>query len=535
MTTYAITSPVADLPFQMKQTFAGESVFVKNAYVAYLLTSSGFTLITDTDYPSYHSYAVTSITRVGSVATVTTTTTNTLETGNTVVISGAVETEYNGTFTITGITTPGTVFTYTVTGTPATPATGTITAYGGWTTVPGIVYLDDYIFVGRTDGEIQNCNRGAFTIFDALDFFTPDKEPSLLVRIAKSLNFLVAFKTWDTQFYYNADVAPPGSPMLEQESAYLKLGCASAYSVVEFDGGIVFMSQRDQNQRSREIHLLNGLTPQKLSDAYVERLLNADDLATVYSLYLSTAGHQFYVLTLVTSGITIVYDFANKSWAQWSSLSAQSAQSVISLTRDGYTVTASVEDHGFSDGDPVTMAGATETEYNGTFNIRYVDDNTFTYQIPDAPDSPATGTITAMGYDESYLDAVAYATVENLDVTLAEATGVISALDRDIYQDTDVPIDVKLRTALFDYGSDNETIITYARPIGDRVAGKLLVRYTDNDYNDFSRYRPANLDVARPQISGLGSTKRRAYDVRYTEDTELRIEALEIESTKGYT
>jgi len=54
MTTYAITSPVADLPFEMKQTFAGEFVFVKNAYVAYLLDNTGFNLITDMDYPSYH-------------------------------------------------------------------------------------------------------------------------------------------------------------------------------------------------------------------------------------------------------------------------------------------------------------------------------------------------------------------------------------------------------------------------------------------------------------------------------------------------
>jgi len=92
-----------------------------------------------------------------------------------------------------------------------------------------------------------------------------------------------------------------------------------------------------------------------------------------------------------------------------------------------------------------------------------------------------------------------------------------------------------LRTALFDYGSDNETIITYCRPIGDRVAADVLVRYTDDDYNSYSRYRIVNMDKARPQLSGLASTKRRAYDVRHTADTELRIEALEIESTKGYT
>jgi hypothetical protein len=67
--------------------------------------------------------AVTSITRSSQTATVTTTSTNKLVTGDQVTISGAVETEYNITATIT--VTSGTTFTYTVAGSPATPATGT--------------------------------------------------------------------------------------------------------------------------------------------------------------------------------------------------------------------------------------------------------------------------------------------------------------------------------------------------------------------------------------------------------------------------
>lgn len=536
MATYSITTPVANLPYEMRQTFAGEFVFVKNAYTAGLLTTASFTPITDTDYPSYHSYAVTSITRSGSTATVTTATTNTLDTGNTVVISGANETEYNGTFTIT-VTVPGTAFTYTVTGTPATPATGTITANGGWTTVPGIVYLNDYIFVGRIDGEIQNCNRSTYDTWDALDFITPEKEPSLLVCIAKSLNFLVAFKQWDTEFFYDAEQPPPGSPLLPQDSAYLKLGCAVAQSVVEFDGGIILMTQRDQLQRSREIHLFNGLTPQKISSPEVERLLNADDLATVYSLYLSTAGHQFYILTLVTSGITLACDLAQgpKGWALWTSLSAQSTKPVLTMTRSGKTVTVTVTDHGYSDGDPVTIAGATPADYNGIVNIRYVDENTFTYQVDGSPTTPPTGTITAMGYDESYLDAVAYATYQNLDLTLSASTGVIYAIDRMQYQDTGIPINTSFRTANLDSGTLNETIVTYARPVGDHVAGNLLLRWSDDDYQTYSNYRTIDMSVNRPQTSSLGSTKRRSFEGRYTEDTELRLEALEIQATKGYT
>lgn len=539
MTTYAITTPVADLQYEMRQTFAGEFVFVKNAYVAYLLDQTAFNPVTDTDYPSYHTYAVTSITRSGSTATVTTATTNTLDTGNTVVIAGADQAEYNGTFTITGITTPGSVFTYTVTGTPATPATGTITANGGWTTVPGIVYLDDYIFVGRVDGEIHNSDRSDYDAWEALSFITPEKEPSLLVCIAKSLNFLVAFKQWDTEFFYNAELAPPGSPLLPQDSAYLKLGCAAAQSVVEFDGGIILVTKRDNLQRSREVHVFNGLTPQKISSPNIERLLNASTLEDVYSLYLSTAGNQFYILTLVDLGITLACNMAQgpNGWALWTSLTAQSPQSVLSMTRSGRTVTVNVANHGFEDGDPVLIAGANETAYNGIVNIRYVDVNTFTYLVDGAPDTPATGTITATGYNESYLNAVAYATYQNLDLTLAETTGVIYALDREQYQDTGIPINVTLRTANWDGGTDNKKSVTFARPIGDRVVASVLLRYNDADYDpdSWSTYRPIDMDVARPQGSMLGSTVRRAYEVRHTADTELRLEALETQETKGYT
>jgi hypothetical protein len=537
MATFPLTTPVSDLPMDMRQTFAGEFIFIKNAYSAWLMDEDSADPITDTDYPSYHSYAVTSITRVGTVATVTTTTTNTLEVGNGIIIAGADQAAYNGSFIITAITVPGSEFTYTVTGAPATPATGTITVNGGWTTVPGIVYLNDYIIVGRVDGEIQNCTRSQYTVWDPLDFTVAEKESSQLVAIAKTLNFAAIFKEWDTEFAYDAEIPPPGSPLLFQDSAYLKLGCASAQSIVEFDGGIVLMTRRDQLQRSREIHIINGLTPDKLSSPEVERLLNADDLATVYSLYLSTAGHQLYFLTLVTTGITLVCDLGNKVWGLATSLTAQSTKSVTGISRSGKVATVICPAHGYSDGDPVTIAGAVPTTYNGIVNIRYIDANTFSYLVEGAPTTPATGTITAMGYDESYLDAVAYATFQNLDVTLAETSGIIYALDRSLYQDTGVPINVSARTSEIDGGNDNETIVTYVRPIGDRIEADVLIRWNDADYDpdSYSRYRHVDMDVKRPQTSGLASTRRRSFEVRHTADTELRLEALEVQATKGYT
>jgi type IV pilus assembly protein PilY1 len=57
-----------------------------------------------------------------------------------------------------------------------------------------------------------------------------------------------------------------------------------------------------------------------------------------------------------------------------------------------YEVTAAVSNHGYSTGDAITIAGATQSAYNGTFPITVVDANTFKYTITVSPTTPATGT-----------------------------------------------------------------------------------------------------------------------------------------------
>jgi hypothetical protein len=454
-TTSAISTSIAGLKFQVKQTANGGAVFLKNAVTAYSVTGSSgsFNLITSANYPT--------------------------------------------------------------------------------TTVPGAVYLDQYMFVQALTGEIHNSSSGTILDWGALDFITPEKEPSCAVAIAKSLNYLCSFKQWDTEFFYDAANAGPGSPLSPVDSAYLKLGCATADSIVEFDGGVIFMSKRDQTQRSREIHVLNGLTPKKISTPEVERILNGDDLATCYSLYLSTAGHQFYVLTLKTSEITIVYDFNNGLWYQWSWLTIQATKSVTALTSSGSTAAATVTSHGYSDGDPVLIAGADQAGYNGTFNITVVDANTFTYQVAEGLTTPATGTITSAGYTESYFPAVAYATYNNLDLVLHENNGIIYSLAPDVYSDNGVPINFSVRTPPFDNGNLDRKQFVRARLVTDIETGTALIRSTDNDYSSYTNYFPLPLSDYEGDQLTAGQARRRAWEIRYTSTTALRVEALEIDFTQG--
>jgi len=66
---------------------------------------------------------------------------------------------------------------------------------------------------------------------------------------------------------------------------------------------------------------------------------------------------------------------------------------ISSITRSASTVTADIEAHGFANGQEITVSGANETEYNGTFSIVVLSADTFTYEVSGSPTSPATGTL----------------------------------------------------------------------------------------------------------------------------------------------
>jgi len=77
------------------------------------------------------------------------------------------------------------------------------------------------------------------------------------------------------------------------------------------------------------------------------------------------------------------------------------AQSVSSITRSSSTATVTTAaSHGYSTDDWITIAGASESGYNGTFQITKTAATTFTYDLGTlTPSTPASGTITArLGY-----------------------------------------------------------------------------------------------------------------------------------------
>jgi len=85
------------------------------------------------------------------------------------------------------------------------------------------------------------------------------------------------------------------------------------------------------------------------------------------------------------------YPFANSNAdVSVSALGLTSNTVTATLVHTGTTATATASNHGFSTGQTITIAGATQAEYNGSYVITRVDDNKFTYTIVENPVTPAT-------------------------------------------------------------------------------------------------------------------------------------------------
>ena len=74
------------------------------------------------------------------------------------------------------------------------------------------------------------------------------------------------------------------------------------------------------------------------------------------------------------------------------------------------------------------------------------------------------------------------------------------------------------------------------RFLGDKTTGSVIkVRHNDNDYDakKWSSFRYVDMSKERPFIANEGTFRRRAYHLNHTCNTQMRIEALDIQMDLG--
>lgn len=143
--------------------------------------------------------------------------------------------------------------------------------------------------------------------------------------------------------------------------------------------------------------VLNQIFYDTAEDEYLERW------ASIYGITRNPATKAKGLITVGGVASTLVpvgTVFSSSQGGEYETLSdatiSSNTISVSSITRSGSVATVTTaSSHNLASNFQVTIAGANETDYNGTFTIVVTGEDTFTYEVSGTPSTPATGTITS--------------------------------------------------------------------------------------------------------------------------------------------
>lgn len=404
-------------------------------------------------------------------------------------------------------------------------------------TVYGVVYLDGTVYVMNAYGQIFGSDLAAPTSWSALNAIVANAEADAALAIARQLNYIVAFKEYTMEFFYNAG-NPTGSPLSKVLNAVLAMGLASVGSLAQADNTIYFMATT--RQYGRTVQRLDGYTPKYISNPFIDRILNADDLEEVSSFVVKSNGHYFYALSL--GNITFVYDETTEDWHLWSGMFPFPSVDVTSaavLDDGSIRITVSGGAHTRTDGSPVDISGMQPSQANGRFNLRYDPETMATNQFSYFPSTSVTSEeLQYAGADvifffEDNFPALIYCKSVEGDLLLGPDNGTVYQFDTLTYTDDGNPINVVIQTALLDFGLMASKRYSRFELVGDKVDTNVYVRYSDDDYDNWSLYRQINMNTRRAKISNLGSGRRRGFSIKHTDDQPLRLLAAEIDFDQG--
>ena len=201
-----------------------------------------------------------------------------------------------------------------------TAALDTIDADFPATTVKGWAYLNGAMYVMTSGAVIWGSVPNSVSVagdWNSLDFINAQIEPDNGVALNKQLVYVIAFNEWSSEVFFDAGNAT-GSPLGPVQGSKQSYGCANQDSVQEIDDSLFFLSTNKTD--SVQVAMLSQLTTKIVSTKAIDRLLNAATMTgvdNVMSWQLKLNGHSWYIVTIVSSNLTLAYDIVEDRWSQW--------------------------------------------------------------------------------------------------------------------------------------------------------------------------------------------------------------------------
>lgn len=350
-------------------------------------------------------------------------------------------------------------------------------------TVPGVVMLDQTVYVLSTDGIIHGSALGDPFTWDALNFIALDQGLGLPRNLHRHLNYVTAVCETGVQMFYDAANAT-GSPLSPVDNASWKMGAvANSITRVVDDTYMLVETTATSKAGGYQVVQISGLQPQVISTPHVDRLLSSANVSpTVYSYGCQACGHTFFVLTLYELGVTAVYDATMKFWYLWDSIA------------DVYGSRTFAE-------------------------IRYY--RGYLQNISD-------GTVKVFS-ENQFVDQAGFATSSTFVLnTIAINAPVNSPTTPGTY-----PIMVQVLIPPVDFATLRRKFLPVLYLLADSAASTVSISWSDDDGQTYSTPRTVDLSQARKMLTRCGSSRRRSWKITHSDATALRLYKMELEVEGG--
>ncbi|SRR6266404_675925 len=336
--------------------------------------------------------------------------------------------------------------------------------------VPGWAFLDGTLYAMDPAGGIHGTQ---FTnnpfVWDPLNLIKASSKADAGVFLATQLSYVIAFKQWTTQIFYDAS-NPVGSPLAPVPDAQIPYGCLDANSVQKMDEVLFWISSNQS--LSPQVIQMENLGVRIVSTPSVERILNSITAApggtpggtALRSWVFKRAGHRFYGIVHSTLNLTLVYDIDQHLWYLW-------------------------------------------TDPNGNF-----------WPILSMAYTAPTSTTTGFQLGQLALTGNVY--VIDSSETFPNDLGALFPVD--IYTPNFSGGTPRRKVLNMMYFSSDQTPGSF-----------LQARYTDDDYKTWTNFRTIDLNFPRPYLDQEGTFTKRAYHFRHRCNTPFRIKASDLQLDLG--
>lgn len=343
--------------------------------------------------------------------------------------------------------------------------------------VRGWAYLDGTLYVMTGDNRIfGSANLDDPSVWDPLNVIVARNGSDRSVALVKHKEYVAALKESSTEFFYNA-ANPAGSPLNSLRGSKIPYGCANAYTVQSIDDELLWLSRGEGG--IYQVVRLTNLRPTVVSSPPVDRILRAFNGFTggsallTSSFQLKVGGHRYYGMSLPVGIFNLV---------------------------TGITTFVFV-------------------------TLVYDLDQNLWYRWTEAQGSTSWPVSAIVGPDD-----------QRRVIMQNYLTGNIHSISEDYIQPTDAGVSpiVDIYTVAHDFGTQRSKNLAMMFFRGNRVDGSVLkLRFSDDDFTNWSNFREINLADKRPMLPDCGSFVRRAWNLRHSSATPFRIKTFDLQIDVG--